>query len=116
MEIIPYAEIDGAWTFKDSFMKSLWDRMEAEGTAKRVFCTGLVTDRDTFVKFMKSPKNVVLTQWEGDECVFIGWLNNISQHTAYAHFCCFKSIWGKRSKEALDKALRLVRDDPKFFS
>jgi len=105
MQIVPYVEIDGAWTLKDSFVKTLWDKMEAEGTAKRVFCTGMVTDRDRFLAFMKSSKTVVLTQWDNDECVFIGWLNNISQHTAYAHFCCFKSIWGEQSEEALKNAL-----------
>jgi len=105
MKIIPYVQVDGAWSLPDSIMAGLWYKMLEEGTAKRVFCTGSVNSLPEFIALVKSPKNSVMTQWVDEEPAFIGWINNFTQCSAMAHFNCFKKIWGN-SDTALKNAFK----------
>jgi len=106
MKIIPYVQVDGAWSLPDSVMIGLWDKMVLENTSKRVFCTGTVKTEAEFLKLMKAPTNSVMTQWIEDEPAFIGWINNFTPCSAMIHFNCFKNIWGRKTVEAMKAALK----------
>jgi len=105
MKIIPYVQIDGAWSLPDSVMSDLWARMTVERTVQKVFCTGSIKSQPEFMHLVKSPSNCVVTQWYGDEPVFLGWLNNFTKKSAMAHFCVFKGGWGW-SEEILKSAFK----------
>jgi len=106
MKIIPYVQIDGAWSLPDSVMAGLWYRMLEEKTAEIVFPTRSVNSLPSFMALVKNPQNCVMTQWIEDEPAFLGWINNFTKCSAFAHFTCFKTIWGKRSAEALSAAFK----------
>lgn len=104
MKLIPYVQIDGSWSLPDSVMAAIWQNMVDEGTAKTVFCMGPVNSLPDFMTLMKSSS--VMTLWENDDPVFIGWINNFTQCSAMVHFNCFKKIWGKRTDEALKVSIK----------
>lgn len=98
--IVPYTKIGDEWTIKDKALGYIWNKLVDEGTAKKVFNTGTIRCEDDFVRFMKSPNNTVMTEWIDNDIVFLGWVNNITNGSAFSHFICFKTIWGKRSRAA----------------
>ena len=117
MIIIPYTWTKDHWSIPHDVMTAIWDKMVKEGSVKSVFCSGSVTTGKEFHNFIKNPHNCVMTQWIGEDIVYLGWLNNFTARSAYAHFTCFKKIWGKRTVEAMKNAFKywfsLKRDDGK---
>jgi hypothetical protein len=99
MRIIPYVEVNGAWTFTDSYLLEMWDQMVSEGTAKKVFFQGKVTSGKDLIKWCKSPANeVVIGIGDNDQLPLIfTWLNGVEDRRAWFNFNIFKRAWGKDS-------------------
>jgi hypothetical protein len=106
-ELVPYVAVDGIMTFTDSAIMSLYDKMAEDGTHEIVFYAGHITDRESFLRYMKRPDVMmyVLIQ-EGDHIGFT-WLDCIEDRTAYNHFCLFSPYWGK-TVEIGTRALNLL--------
>lgn len=113
--IIPYVFTDNHWSIPYETMRAIYYQMVDERTAESVFSLGSVFNFEGFLKLMQSPNNCVIIQWEDKQPVFLGWINNFSTISVMAHFCCFKTIWGKKTKEVCDNALKywfdLKRED-----
>lgn len=105
MKIIPYTEVNGSRTVSDDFIRSIWFKMVDEGTYKTVFLNGVVNSADGLVSFFKLTSNVVHFVFEGEDLVFMAWLNSISGGTAQTHFVGFRP-WGNRAAEALSMSFK----------
>jgi len=107
LTVIPYAEINGEWTIPDETMASLYGLMEKEGTAKTVFYSGTVQSAEDFIRASRPPSsNTVIILTEDGEPAAVGWLNNFGIGSAHAHWVCFSNIWGLRTDEAIQAALK----------
>ncbi|MBT7628776.1 MAG: hypothetical protein HN597_03605 [Desulfobacula sp.] len=105
MEILPYVFLKDRWSIPYDTIKSIWEKMQEEKSVESVFCTGTVKTFEEFNLFLRNPKNSVVTIWQGNEIVFLGWLNSFNLNSAAAHFNCFKPVWG-RSVEVGKMALK----------
>lgn len=107
MTIIPYTELDGIRTFNDTVIKDLYRRMVEEGTAKRVFFDGSVSNEEAFLNMFKhNPENHLFVIKTDGEPAAIAWLNGVRNYTATAHFCLFKRVWGKKGIEVGKRAIQ----------
>lgn len=100
LNLIPYVELDGAWTLSDKMMRHVWGRMEAEGTYQDVFHGGEIVNDDRFLSFVKTRTNAVVTVWTLQDIVLLAWLNGVEKNHALAHFCTFRSVSRDRKLEA----------------
>lgn len=105
MITLPYIQQNGSWTLPDSAMGELWRRMEAEHTARKVFCLGAVKNEADWIAYMKSPANAPHVHFEGQQAVWCAWLNNVSANAAQAHMAGFRAAWG-RSADYLKASFR----------
>ncbi len=99
IKLIPYTEIDGIKTFKDSEIMGLYDRMDKEGVAEVTFSDGSVINRS---EFLDMAKNVGFFTVSTDvETVGFVWVTDIYMRKAQVHFCFFRSHkeWAKKGVE-----------------
>lgn len=104
MQAFPYVEINGFRTFSDDYIMALYDQMEKEGTAKRVFYIGSVTNRIDFLKWMKSPNISVLIIVEDmiDKVpLALSWITEAKDGRGWFNFNIFKKAWGPQSLEVM---------------
>lgn len=99
MKLIPYAQVDGAWSVRDADVKHCWRKMEEEGTARIVFWSGSVKTEDDFLAMCKAPANIVVFVISDTDFLGLAWLNEVSGNHAMAHFCFFRDSWGTDSIE-----------------
>lgn len=98
IELMPYCEIDGIRTMRDSDVMALFDRMEKDGVISMVFFDGSVKTREGFLyemKFGGSYLYVVLIEGQEAGCV---WLNRFEARTAHFNWCLFSEFWGMEDK------------------
>ncbi|MHB8123110.1 MAG: GNAT family N-acetyltransferase [Desulfuromonadaceae bacterium] len=116
--LIPYIEIDGAWTIPEEAMMGIYRLMVKEETATAVFCSGAVKTETDFVAACQSKGTytVVILKNDGQPAAII-WLKDFCLNHAYGHFCFFKSVWGKQTidagRMALDHFFHFARPDGK---
>lgn len=102
MLLIPYVEINGARTFTDEEIKTFFQMMIDEGTAKKVFHQGSVSTPDQFLQYLKKPSNhTIIIIDENRQPMGISWINGIEDRRAWFSFNVFKPYWGKKSIEIL---------------
>lgn len=106
LHLIPYVEVEGAWSLSDPAMRHVWDRMTKERKHIDVFHSGGIVDEKTFISFAKSRKYAVVMVWTIQDVVFMAWLSDIREHTAFAHFCTFRGV----PREKKIEAARMVTD------
>lgn len=107
--LIPYTEVDGIHTFKDSEIRGFYGRMKDEGTAGTMFVDGSARTAQDFlvsVKFGEDRLYVVTEKGFGP--VALVWLNGFRCRYANLHFCFFKEVWGERSLEVALFALQTL--------
>ncbi len=99
VEVIPYIKIDGIPTMKDSYILSLIDQAEEDGTLSQIFYGDSKYTKFDFLRKLKTePQHNLfyIVKYEG-ETVGFGLLDGMSHNHAYGHFCGFKKYWGKDS-------------------
>jgi len=94
VKIIPYVEVDGVPTFKNSDIIGIYDRMVEEGTADRTFYDGSIRSGEQFLAAMKGPNNFLIVIYWNDELSAVMWANRFQCKWAQNHFCCFRNVWG----------------------
>lgn len=92
--ILPYVQVNGAWTLPDTTVMQLWDRMEKDGTAKVVFYSGSVNGPWSLVSFLKRLDISAHFLTHGGKIIGMTWLTDIASGRAFAHFCFFREAWG----------------------
>lgn len=95
IRVIPYTEIDGIRTFKDSDLEAIYNQMVDDETFLIVFADrpDIITAGD-FIGYMKQPDNTLfILKYDGDT-VGVVWLNEWRGRSANMPFCTFSNIWG----------------------
>lgn len=110
VDLLPYCEIDGIRTLKDSDIKHLYQRIEEAGVADIVFCGSDIKDAEGFLAAMKYKDNHLYVVLVDEKPEMIVWLNRFEGKFARFHWCPFKDLRGDR----LTQVGMAVRD--KFFS
>jgi len=90
-------EIDGAWTFTDTFIKGLYLKMDADGDIQHAFLDGGIRSPEDLVDRFKRDDIKVFVIPEGDGVKAVLWLSDFRQATAYAHFWVAKEYRGPGS-------------------
>ena len=106
MKIIPYVETNGMRSIPDHKMIELYHKMESLGLVEVVFFNGEIDTADKFLFMMKSHGNVVNVVLDGEDIVFLSWLNTFDVNSAFAHFCAFPEIWGGRAVEVAQMVIK----------
>jgi hypothetical protein len=106
-KLLSYTAIDGIVSFKDSFIRGLFERMQDEDLVDRVFYDGYTNSTDEFLKMMKFGSNrLFVIEFNGNIEGFC-WLNNFSSRRGEFHFCFFS---GLRGKDAVDVGKAVVTE------
>lgn len=97
--IVPYVQVDGRWSFSDSFMKDVFNRLHDQGIVLYLFYGGEVKTDEDFLIFIKNGKNLAHIILDETQPALIAWLNNFGRNYAYIHYAMFKEYWGKSTRE-----------------
>jgi ribosomal protein L20 len=98
VKLMPYCEVDGIQTFRDSEILGFYDRMVKAGTAETVFTDGKINNREDWLRAMKSPENFLYVVYDVDkEAVALFWLNRVEIKKARLHYSGFFKGWKKGS-------------------
>ena len=113
VSIIPYMEDDGIRTMKDSFIMSLLDRSEKDGTLDALFYGYKNYKKESLVEKIKSQfNNFFFAVYVGRDIAGFGLIDNIQWGHGYMHFCVFKEFWG----ESVDPSVKVYELLGKRFS
>jgi len=114
VQLIPYVEVDGIRTFKDSEIIALYDRTVRDGTAKALFHDGEIGSAKEFLTSIKFGENRLFVVLVLNEIAGVFWLNRFKGRSCYVHFTTFSHVWGKNSVEvgraAIRKAMHMATD------
>ncbi len=99
VKLIPYIEVDGIKSFKDSEVMGFYDRMVEEGTAETTFSDGSVRSRGEFLSMAKNCGFFAVSC--KSEVVGFVWITDVYMRRAQVHFCFFRTSkdWGKDGVE-----------------
>lgn len=108
LKLIPYCDVDGCRTFRDTEIRDLYERMVQDGTAETVFSARDITTAEEFLEAMKhGAHNLFVVMVDGQKAGIV-WLNMFEGRFARCHWCVFSPYWGKESVEIGKESLRLV--------
>ena len=110
IEFIPYVEVDGIRTFKDSFIASLYNRIVKEGNG-HIFNDGQIQTDLAFLHAMKYNSQLYLVYFDND-LIGMCWLNRIERHNARVHWCGFNT--GSPRKLVL-AGRKFLKDISKYY-
>jgi hypothetical protein len=108
LKIIPYLQVDGVWTFRDSQIKNFYVRMNEE--SPHVFKDGSIATPEAFLHELKhNPDNQLYVSVLDGEPIALGWFNQFQYKHCQGHFCSFKEYRGNKILvEAARKTLKIV--------
>ena len=95
--VIPYTEIDGIPTFKDSDVKGFYDRIAKDGLVEFIFHDGYIQTSDDFLMMMKGAGAALYVAYYENDPVGVGWLTHFEakSRSCRAHFTTFSEVWNK---------------------
>lgn len=96
-KLIQYTKFDGIRNFPDSYIKQLFERMDAENLVDKVFPGGSIKTSDEFLRVMKYGQCRLFLIFCESEIAGITWLTEFKQRSAVAHFCSFKRAQGEKT-------------------
>ena len=70
-----------------------WRRTEEDGLMERVFQRPMTHEQ--FVAYFANRSTHTLLIFEHRNLQGYCWLNGVSEHRAFLHFCLFKTVWGR---------------------
>ena len=97
--LVPYVGIDGDWILSEDFLDDIFDKIYRQSLIKTTFWEDGVTDPSQFVKMMRNPQNQPVFFFEETNCVGFAWMSGLSSNYGFAHFCLFREVWGRNSRE-----------------
>lgn len=104
LKILPYVEVDGVRTFRDSELLAWWEQMHEDGAGNHVFRDGSIKTGEQFLWQMKRNLDCQLyVGLVGGDPAMLSWLNYFQYHHCQAHFCAFKKYWGKEILHTLGR-------------
>ena len=92
--IMPYCEVDGIRTFKDSEVMEMYSKIERDGLKDIVFSSGDINSPEEFLKEMNRPGAALLyVVYHGDLQIGIIWLTHFEGRSCRVHFTTFSEAW-----------------------
>lgn len=89
VNLLPYCEIDGLRTFKDSEIGYLFTLIQKESKTESLFSDGSVqSELDLIALFKKDDRKLWIVSYK-DKIKGLAWLSDFRQSTACVHFVCF---------------------------
>ncbi|WP_022667923.1 hypothetical protein [Desulfospira joergensenii] len=106
--LVPYTEIDGQMNFKNSRIKELFSRMQADHTDGVVYCHEYIKSPEEFLRYVRRSDVRLYFMFVDKEMV--GWtiLDRIEGRVAFGSFCYFSSFWGKETVWASRKIVETL--------
>jgi len=115
VRLLPYTEINGIRTLRDSDIVALYEKIISDGMKDVVFSDGEIANAFDFLTAMKYGNNKLFVVLADEEWAGVLWLNRFKSKTAHAHFCGFSSFWGKNTvdigKKAINEVLHMKNGD-----
>lgn len=105
-KLLPYIEIDGIRTFRDSEIMNLFSKTEKDGLIPVVFYEGTVQTPLDFLRMAKAQGTLFYVLTIGECHVGYVWLNRPENRTIRLHFCVLREFWCESvslGKYVLDK-------------
>lgn len=106
--VMPYCEVDGIRTFKDSEVKSFFERIERDGLKEIVFMHGDIPTADAFLQEMKSGRSLLYVVYADELQAGLIWLNRFEGKTCRVHFTSFSESWEMDTVEIGRCAIRQI--------
>lgn len=111
IKIIPYIEANGHWTWRDTEVLAMFDRMKNEGMADTVFYDEEI-NRVSFLRRMKyGPCHMYVAMMDKAVAGF-AWLSNIEGRSAWLNFYVFKNYWCGPAEMIARECLRHILHIP----
>ena len=106
ISIIPYVEVDGILTFRDSQILALIDRAEKDGTLPLIFYGDSKFTKYDFLQRVRRGEDCMLyVAMYGDDPAGFVLMDNIRYRHAHGHFCVFSEYWGTEEIAAISQAM-----------
>ena len=90
LSILPYMELDGIWSIRDSKLKEYYRLLDSYGYIKTTFFMGAVRNEAQFISYLKHPGNHVFFVYSGETPVIIAWINRPFWNLCLSHFVTFR--------------------------
>ena len=97
MEIIPYMQIDGIPTFRDSEIKGLWEKLEQEGIPRTFSRSSYFKCSEDFLYEMKNHNSLYVVM-EEKQLVGVFWLNHFQEKFCQIHYWFYRKWWGQTER------------------
>jgi hypothetical protein len=95
---LPYVTVGGVPTLTDRDIARLYQRLDDEGSVRRLFFDGAVRSAADLIGHFKHPGNMCyLVGYNGDVVGFY-WLDNFVQCSCQLHYVFFKAFWGESAR------------------
>ena len=104
--VLPYCELDGIPTLRDSDLLHLYDRMDAEGAAVSAYPYG----REHWLAEIKSRRSLLYVVLVNHEPGGMLWLNDFRGRYAHVHLVVFKEFHGRSYVDNGRSAVKTVLD------
>jgi hypothetical protein len=98
IKIAPYCEIDGVRNMADSFVMSLWQRLEAEGLPPAFEKSSNYRDAGDWLADMKSKSSLLHVVHVDGELAGCFWLNHFQERFCQFHFFFYRG-WKSKTVE-----------------
>lgn len=106
-KIMPYCEIDGVRNMTDTFVMSLWQRLEAEGLPPAFENSISYRNAGDWLADMKSRSSLLYVVYADDELAGCFWLNHFQERFCQFHFFFYRG-WKSRTVEIGLEVVRKV--------
>jgi hypothetical protein len=110
IELIPYTEVDGIRTYKDSDILDLYDRIIEDGY-EYMFSDGTIGSRDKFLHTMKYKDNQLYVLYIDRVIAGVMWLNDFNGKVAKMHWCVYNHVSTRQKlylmRDAVDQVLNI---------
>ena len=92
----------------DLVLYEVWDRIVDSGTERVTFSGGEAADHHSFRDLVRKDCNEMFLGFYEGVPMAVGWLNDVRDHSAKAHFTIFREGWG-RKRDELSPGVKLAR-------
>ena len=94
-ELLPGVPAPKGFSIPNEFFWYFWDKLEEAQIHDKVFYSERIADKNaftTFMKFMALP--IMVINKESKMPVGMGWLTDMAENRAFAHFAFLPDVWG----------------------
>lgn len=104
--ILPYVQVDGVPTFRDSEILALYDRVFKDEIDHLVFHDGGVQSREHFLELVKTGKCHLYVPMDAKgQPMGMVWINRLEMTSCHVHFVFFRRYWGTELIVDVGKAI-----------